>query len=119
RAPHLPGGQKVQHGAAGYGLAGTALADQPHDLALVDREGDAVDRAHGAGAGAELDGEILDIEQRHGQSFVPRSSAKPSASRLKPTARMMMARPGKKEIHQAWAMKFLPSAIMIPHSAVG
>ena len=45
--------------------------------------------------------------------------AMPSPSRLKLVPVSTMARPGKIDIHQAVVMKFLPSAISTPHSAVG
>src|SRR4051812_19120523 len=106
----------MQHRPARHGLAGAALADQAHDLSLAHREGDAIDRADDAATRAEFDRKILDFQERHGQSFAPRISANPSARKLNPTARNTMARPGKSEIHQAWAMKLLPSAIMMPHS---
>ena len=41
------------------------LADDPERLALLDREADAVDRAHGALAREEVRAQVVDFEQRH------------------------------------------------------
>ncbi|EMF27026.1 cation transport ATPase [Streptomyces gancidicus BKS 13-15] len=62
-------GQQAHQGQGGHGLAAAGLADQAHDLALVDLEGDAVDRPGLlAAAAAEGDGQFVDSEQRHGGS---------------------------------------------------
>ena len=49
---------------AGHALAAAGLADEAHDLAAVDMEVDAVDRADQAVAGLERRVEPLDLEQR-------------------------------------------------------
>ena len=45
-------------------LAAARFADDRHDLAAADLEGDALDRAHDAARGHEMDVQILDLEQR-------------------------------------------------------
>ena len=82
-------------------------------------EGDLVDRAQRAAGCGELDGQILDPKDRPAHSRTPSFSPSPSARKLKPSARNTIASPGKVVIHQAVVMKFWPSAIITPHSAVG
>ena len=54
---------QAQDGAAGHRLAGAGFADDAEPLA-PDREGDAAHRLDDAGAGAEADAEVFDIEKR-------------------------------------------------------
>ena len=120
----IAAGQQVHQRPAGHGLARAALAYQPKHLAFVQSEGDVVNRAHNAGGRRELDRQAVDLEQRQattraGHSRMPSFSPSPSASRLKPSARSTMAHPGKAVIHHAVVMKFWPSEIITPHSAVG
>src|SRR5205814_5988469 len=53
----------------GHALTGAGLADDPEDLAAVEREIDAVDRAYDAVLGRELDLQILDLEEPLGHSL--------------------------------------------------
>ncbi len=75
----LAGGRldQAQHAAPGGRLAAPALADEPQRLALVDVEGDAVDRVDVAGRALQhtaLDGEVLlevaDLEQAHATALL-------------------------------------------------
>ena len=119
RDPRAPARQEPDQRPAGQGLARAALADQPQHLALAKLEGDLVDRAQRAAGCGELDGQILDPKDRPAHSRTPSFSPSPSARKLKPSARNTIASPGKVVIHQAVVMKFWPSAIITPHSAVG
>ena len=93
-------GQQAHEGQAGHALAAAGLADDAQGLALVELEGHAVDGVDGALVRAKADHEVLDAEQRHRvgyrRSRGSRDSRSPSPIRLKPTAVMTMAMPGKK-----------------------
>ena len=112
-------GQEADDSAAGERLARAALAHEPQDLAFAEGERDAVHGAQRARRRHDLDRQVLDLENVSHYSLTPSFSPRPSARRLKPRARQTMARPGKVVIHQAVKMKFCPSAIITPHSAVG
>ena len=58
-------GQQAHDREHADALARAGLAHDRDDLALIDREIDAVDRLEGAVQGRELDREIADLEQRH------------------------------------------------------
>ena len=58
----------------GHGLPAAGLADDAERLAALDREADAVDRAHDALAGEEVRPQVVDLEQRHATS--PSSSGR-------------------------------------------
>ena len=68
--PHAPArhrgepAQRLQHGR----LPGTALADDAEALARADGERDPGERLHRAGAAAEADLEVLDVDQRRVRS---------------------------------------------------
>ena len=102
-------------------LAASRFADETEHLALRDVQIDAVDGARQAAR--RLKGRRqpanLECQPSLAHRFVLNSSATPSPSRLKPRPVMTMAMPGNTEIHHAVVMKFLPSAISTPHSAVG
>ena len=49
---------------AGDALARAGFADEAHHLAALQREGDAVDRLHHAGAGVEIGRKVGDFEER-------------------------------------------------------
>ena len=55
--------QQLKDGEAGDGLAAARLADQAEDLALADREIDAVEGFDRAAHAAELQPEVTDQEQ--------------------------------------------------------
>src|SRR5262245_17586539 len=55
--------QELEHGERGHGFAGAGFADQRHRLALLNLEGDAVDRQRLVLALPEGDGELVDLEQ--------------------------------------------------------
>ncbi len=107
--------QQTKDGAQHQALARTGFADDAEYLAGIDVEAEVL-HWHDV---ADTHGEIANREKR--RAHVRRRSriAMPSPSRLKPMPVNTMARPGKIDIHQAVVMKFLPSAISTPHSAVG
>src|SRR6185312_15694532 len=93
-------GEDPEQRERGYALAGARLADDAERLARRDVEGDPVDRVHGPTRRPELDGEILDAEQRVGHQMRPRSlgsraSRSPSPIRLNPSTESTIATPGK------------------------
>jgi hypothetical protein len=55
-------------GEHGNRFAGPALADQPQNFAGADRKGEAIDGTHDTLAGAEIDAEIANVENRRGVS---------------------------------------------------
>src|SRR5262249_17944779 len=59
-------GKEADERKAGDGLPAAGLADDAEHLAALDREGEPVDGMDGAVLGGEADGEIGDLEQRHG-----------------------------------------------------
>ena len=90
-------------------------------------EADPVERVHGAAAGAELDAEIVDGEQRNGVrgpvSCPPLridDVAQPVAHQVEAEHRGHQHEAGKSATHH-WPemMKLAPSATMMPHSGVG
>src|ERR1700731_4121624 len=105
--------QQTEDGAQDQALAGAGFANQSHHLAGDHAEVDTIHRPDRS----EPDGELLHRQQVH----VSRRSrvANPSPARLNPIPANTMATPGKIDIHHAVVMKFLPSAISTPHSAVG
>ena len=107
--------QQTKNGAQRQALARTGFAHDAEYLAGVDVEAELL---HGHDV-ADTHGEIAN--RQNWRAHVRRRSriAMPSPSRLKPMPVSTMARPGKIDIHQAVVMKFLPSAISTPHSAVG
>src|SRR5258708_26435567 len=122
---------EAQERAQGDALARSGFAGQAQHLAWRHVESDAVHGLELMLAGPEDDTQIAHREQSLGfrrcglsrggrhQRRRRKISAMPSPTRLKPTPASTMAMPGKTEIHQAVLMKFLPSAMMTPHSAVG
>ena len=105
-----------------HALPGARLADEPQHLAGARARGrcrrrrsprPAPWRSSPAGPGPR--GSSPAAAHRRAR----RRSAMPSPSRLRPRPVRTMAMPGKMEIHQPVVMKFLPSAISTPHSAVG
>ena len=65
RVPGLRIGQELQDRERGHRLAGAALADQRHGLALIDRERHLADRLERAAFDLEVDRKVLDPEQAH------------------------------------------------------
>ena len=69
---HRPGGdasgaiQDAHHRIGGDRFAGAGLADDADGLALGDVHVDVLHRAHHSVPGRELDGEVGNLEQRHG-----------------------------------------------------
>ena len=63
---HVTGaGQQTQHSHGGGGLAGSGFTHDGHPLARIDGEVGVSHRVHRlAGVGGEVDGQILDLEQR-------------------------------------------------------
>src|SRR5262249_28234046 len=104
------------------------FADDADCLAFRDAQLDMLHRAHDAAPGREFDGEIANVEQRHGFRHRPphvrrcgsTMSRRPSPSKLKQNTAIISAAPGKNAIHHSpETMKAAPSATMMPHSAVG
>jgi hypothetical protein len=63
---HLGGpGQETHERQHGDALARSRLADDADQLALVQGQVDAVDRPERPARGRELDGQVVDLEQRH------------------------------------------------------
>ena len=96
RAAHRAGRQQPKERERGDGLARPRFADEADDLVVGDVEAEVVDGVEGPVVGRELDGEVLDVEERRGH--VDRGSkASRSPSPRKLTARMVtrMASPGK------------------------
>src|SRR6185437_10342924 len=56
-------------------LARAALPGQADGLALADGQADPVDRVHRAGAGAVVDGEVLDLQQGRSLPWAARAHA--------------------------------------------
>ena len=85
--------QELHHRQCGHRLAGPRFADQPHDLAGLDRQVDvAQDRC-----AADFQRQVLDFEQAH-RSRLRRGSStsrRPSPRRLRPSTVMTIATPGK------------------------
>ena len=110
--------QQAQDGHRRRRLARAGLADDRHRLALVDVEADAVDGAHDAGAGQQLDLQVRDLEDSHVWSpFARRTrSRRPSPTRLTPTTSSAMARPGTVTSQGLPVTKSSrPSEMMPPH----
>ncbi len=107
--------QQTENGAQRQAFARTGFADDAEYLAGSDIEADVL---HGRDV-SDPHGEIANRQKW--RAHVRRRSrlAMPSPSRLKLMPASTIARPGKMDIHQAVVMKFLPSAISTPHSAVG
>ncbi len=115
-----PGGRQQAHQApAGQGLARTAFPDQAEDFPFHQVEGQAIDQGQRGRAIMGQHTQVADLQHRRAHVRSPMASATPSASRLKPMARVTMAMPGKVQIHQALVIRLCPSATMVPHSAVG
>ena len=57
-------GQQLQNTQGRHRLAGAGLADQGDGLAALDRQGQAPDGVHGAALDAEIDRQVLDVQQR-------------------------------------------------------
>ena len=100
----------------------------PTRLALGDGDVDVLHRAHDAAAGGELDGEVVDVEQRDARSWLASGAplriddvAQAVAEQVEAEHRdHQRERPGKNAIHHSpETMKAAPSATMMPHSAVG
>jgi hypothetical protein len=92
-----------QQREAGDRFAGAALAHQAHDLAAPDGERHVVHRAHHAGAGEEVGGQVADLEGRpgaaarrdaHRRSFGFSTSRNWSPTRLIETMVISRAMPG-------------------------
>lgn len=115
--PQARGRQQAHQPATGHGLARTAFAHQAEDFTFGQVERHPVHQRYVAPGVIGDDAQVLHLQQAHERS--PSTCATPSASRLKPMARVTMARPGKVQIHQAVVMNAWPSATMVPHSAVG
>ena len=96
-------GQEPDYRLGGGGLAGARFADQRHDFAGVDGEGDAVDDA-GPALGVAI-GDRHAVEFEHGGAG-PHGSALRAARlmRLADSTTSTTARPGKVVSHQAVAM---------------
>ena len=112
--------QKLQDRPERQALAGAGFADEAQHLARRHLERHAVDE----NVSADFDPQVLDGEERWrtGHEVHPRrptSAATLLPSRLNPIPANTIAMPGKTDIHHAVVMKFLPSAISTPHSAVG
>ena len=116
---------QAQDGAQGQALARAGFAGKAHHLARTDVEIDAVDGGQLVARCPESHAQAAHRQQRlrHLRRAVHRRlrnrSARPSPNMLKETPATTMAMPGKTDIHQPVFMKFLPSAIRTPHSAVG
>ena len=111
--------QEANECPAGHGFARAALAHQTQHFALFELERQAIHCPDCTLRGLEIDGQVFELQQRRAHSRIPSFSPRPSASRLKPSARRTIAHPGKAVIHHAVVMKFWPSEIITPHSAVG
>ncbi len=111
--------QQAHQRSTGQSLARTAFTHQAEDLALRQIEGQAIDQGQWGWAVVGQYTQVLDLQHRRTHVRAPMASATPSASRLKPMARVTMAIPGKVQIHQALVIRLCPSATMVPHSAVG
>ena len=57
-------GQQLQDAERGDRLAGAGFADQSDGLAAIDRQGQALDGVHGAALSAEIDRQVLYVQQR-------------------------------------------------------
>src|SRR5690606_36178413 len=103
-------------------LAGTGFPDNAEDLAAADVESYPVEHMQHAAARHEVDGEIVDGEQRtvNGRILGSSMSRSASPSRLKVKTVTIRASPGNVAIHHSpEAMKRAPSATRMPHSGVG
>src|SRR5882757_609941 len=93
-------GDQPEHRHHGDALAGAGFADHAEDLALIHGEADAVDRAHRAVHGAELHGQVLDLQQRAGHDWRPdcwrgsTASRRPSPTKLTHSTMSATAMPG-------------------------
>ncbi|RMP13595.1 hypothetical protein ALQ29_05619 [Pseudomonas marginalis pv. marginalis] len=115
--PQVGRWQQAHKTATGHGLARAALTHQAKDFALGQIERHAVDQGHLAPGIVGDHAEIAHLQHAHERS--PSTCATPSASKLKPMAKVTMASPGKVQIHHAVVIKACPSATIVPHSAVG
>ena len=115
-------GQQAHDRQVRHALAAAGLADEPEPLALLELEADPVDGVDRPLVGAELDDQVLDVQERwrsgrgcraggtlrgrygggHRLSRGSSDSRSPSPRRLKPIAVIEIAAPVQKMIHGAW-----------------
>src|SRR5690606_631004 len=114
--------QQAHHRQHGDGFARAGFTDNGKHLSLVDMQRDAVDRLERSAHGIEGNGEVLDVQQSHGQdlfSFGSSASRSPSPIRLMASTVTRIASPGNVTTHQARMMNSRASASIVPHSGVG
>ena len=109
--------QQAHHGERRHRLAGAGFADQPHDLAGLDRQIDAVEDRRSA----DLEVQAFDFEQAHRAllSFGSSTSERPSPSRLRPSTVSTMAKPGNSARCGAMIMRVCASNSMRPQLGIG
>ena len=75
-------GEQPDDRERGHALAAAGLADQPERLAILDVEGDAVDRAHLAVAGEEGGAQVVDPQERRHSGISPVSEYRRAGSAM-------------------------------------
>ena len=103
-------------------LAGSRLADDPEHLARIELPADLGDGVNDSVLGLELDGEVVDGEDRLRHGLVAGGSSasrRPSPTKLTASAMTTITRPGNVTSHQAEKPETWPSAMSFPSAGVG